>query len=97
MTCSSENLKEETLYNAFVVAWNAIVNNRQGLLPEWEETMQKGKALERLRAQQMIELTAGHKVDCNRLVPCGEMSGLCGGQQWRYLGFSFLRWLTNLR
>lgn len=57
MTCVSENLKEETLYNAFVVAWNAIVDNRKELLPEWEETMQKGNALERLRAQQMMELT----------------------------------------
>ena len=57
VTCVSENLKEETLYNAFVVAWNAIVDNRKELLPEWEETMQKSNALERLRAQQMMELT----------------------------------------
>ena len=62
VTCTSENLKEETLYNAFVVAWNALIDNRQELLPEWENAMQKGNALESLRAQQMKELTAGTRL-----------------------------------
>ena len=90
VTCSSENLKEETLYNAFVVAWNAIVNNRQGLLPEWEETMQKGNALERLRAQQMIELTAGTRLTAIDLSLVGKCLDYVVVNNGGILAFHFL-------
>lgn len=55
--CTSENLPESVLYDAFVVAWNALRDNRGTLLPEWERAMQKGNALESIRAQQFMELT----------------------------------------
>lgn len=56
--CTSENLLEKVLYDAFVVAWNALRDNRESMLPEWGHTMQKGNALESIRAQQFMELTA---------------------------------------
>ena len=40
------------------MAWNVIVRKREEFLPGWKEKIRSGTPLERLRARQMIELTA---------------------------------------
>ena len=62
-TCCSENVREETMKKAVVVAWNSIIEHRDEYLSEWEAKIQNGNALERLRAIQMIELTAEGRIE----------------------------------
>ena len=57
-TCKSENVKNEVVKRAVVIAWNCIVKNRDKLLPTWENMKEAGNPLQKLRARQMIELTA---------------------------------------
>lgn len=59
--CTSENLPEKDLHKAFVMAWNAILESRNELLPTWERQIESGNALERFRAQQFISLTASRE------------------------------------
>ena len=39
-------------------AYNAVALERERMLDGWENTLQKGSPLERIRASQMIEITA---------------------------------------
>ena len=59
-TCKSEscpgNVKEELLNNAFITAWNYTVKNRDKFMERWQQDTES--PLERIRGQQMIELTA---------------------------------------
>lgn len=57
-TCKSENVKNEILRKVMVIAWNAVVKERDKLIGSWEEMKKSGNPLEALRARQMIELTA---------------------------------------
>ena len=57
-TCHSENVKEETVRRAMVIAWNAVVNDRDKLIGAWETMRKEGDSLQALRARQMMELTA---------------------------------------
>lgn len=60
-TCDAGNVRESDLRQAFVIAWNSLVENRETELPRWKKMMESENALERLRGRQMIELTAeGH-------------------------------------
>ena len=56
--CKGFNLFEKDLEQAFLTAWNGIVENRECLLPEWEKQVREGDALEKWRAGQMVQLTA---------------------------------------
>lgn len=60
-TCKSDtcvgNIKEESLYRAFVTAWNYTVKNREKHLERWQELTKGDDLLLRIRAKQMIELT----------------------------------------
>ena len=62
-TCTSENVREENLKKAIVIAWNSVVEQCDEHLSEWEAKTQNGNALERLRAKQMIELTAEGRIE----------------------------------
>ena len=55
--CQGENVREDTLQKAVVIAWNGVVKSRDKLLPTWEAMKKAGDPLQALRAQQMIELT----------------------------------------
>lgn len=62
-TCKgSPNINEKNLRRGFVIAWNSVVEEREQLLPRWEEMQETGTALEKLRAKQMTELTASGKI-----------------------------------
>lgn len=56
--CTSENLKEATLYNAFLLAWNTIIQNRESLMGDWEDAIAEGDYLKQFRANQFMKLTA---------------------------------------
>jgi len=55
--CNSESLKEADLHHAFIMAWNAILENRAEFLPKWEEQSQSDNPLMAFRARQFIKAT----------------------------------------
>ena len=55
--CKGCNLFEKDLEQAFLTAWNGIVENRGRFLPAWEKQIKEGDALEKWRAGQMVLLT----------------------------------------
>lgn len=57
--CGNRNLHERDLYHAFALAWTKVVAERNKHMPEWQRKMREGNELEALRAQQMMEFTAG--------------------------------------
>ena len=58
--CKSNNckghIKEETLNQAFITAWNHVVKNREKYLEKWKAEQES--PLKKIRAKQMITLTA---------------------------------------
>nr|DAG19034.1 MAG TPA: integrase [Caudoviricetes sp.] len=66
-TCKSDkcdgNIKEKLLQKAFITAWNYIVQNRDKFLEYWQQDIESGGPLEKVRAKQMIELTAEGKIE----------------------------------
>ncbi len=56
--CKGCNLFEKDLEQAFLTAWNGIVENREGFLSAWEKQIREGDAMEKWRAGQMVQLTA---------------------------------------
>lgn len=63
-TCNAANIKDEDLRKAFVIAWNSVVKDRDKLLPTWEAMRESGNPLQKMRARQMIELTAQGPLVC---------------------------------
>lgn len=57
-TCRSENVKDEIIRKAVVIAWNAVVRERDKKMETWEKMKEEGNPLQKLRAKQMIEITA---------------------------------------
>ena len=55
--CSAENIKAKSLDEAFRIAWNSLVKDRNKLKKEWERRINEGDPLERLRAKQFIAQT----------------------------------------
>lgn len=60
----SARLDEEHLRAMFCSAFNRLVTMRKTLVPHWEEMRQIGSPLEKVRARQMIEITAGGVIPC---------------------------------
>lgn len=56
--CSAENIFEESIFEAFRVAWNGVVANKENLTEKWDDQIENGNPLERLRAKQMKMLIA---------------------------------------
>lgn len=56
-------MEERVLDRAVVIAWNGIVQNRDNHMREWERQIKEGNPLSRLRAKQMIDLTAEGKIN----------------------------------
>lgn len=61
--CQCDIIKEEAISKGFVIAWNSIVRQREKFLAGWEAARQNGDALEKMRARQMIELTAQGRIE----------------------------------
>lgn len=57
--CSSETIKEEALHDAFLKAWNGIIENRSIYLEKWKKDVKGENHLIAFRAKQMMELTKG--------------------------------------
>ena len=57
LTCGKEIL-DDTLRSCFCDAFNSIVNNKESYIKIWDDHQKNGTPLERLRARQMMEITA---------------------------------------
>ena len=55
----NRHVKEETLIKAYLMAWNALVENREGFMEQWTEQLQSENLLEGYRAEKFIEYTDG--------------------------------------
>ncbi len=55
--CRAPSVYETDAEAAFLTAWNYIVQNRTTFLSDWKKKMEQGNALEKLRAEQFMELS----------------------------------------
>ncbi len=55
--CDNRHVDEETLIKAYIMAWNAIVKNRDDFMEQWKEQMKSDNLLEGYRAEKFIEYT----------------------------------------
>ncbi len=58
--CRSKTIKEAQLYEAFVTAWNRLIDHRDDYLPRWRELQKGDDPLLSFRARQMIALSKSH-------------------------------------
>ena len=58
LTCKNEFVKSENLEQGFVKAINTITANRDKYMEKWEKMRGDGTPLQKVRANQMIEITA---------------------------------------
>lgn len=56
-TCSAENVRTSALDEAFKIAWNSIVKERDKTKDDWKRKISEGDPLERLRAKQFLSQT----------------------------------------
>lgn len=59
MGCANRHVEEETLIKAYLMAWNALVENREDFMGQWTEQLQSENLLESYRAEKFIEYTDG--------------------------------------
>lgn len=57
--CGNRHVEESTLEKAYVMAWNAVLENRQQLAEKWKEQMQGEDLLGAYRAEKFTEYTEG--------------------------------------
>lgn len=55
--CTNRHTDEETLIKAFLMAWNAILDNREACFEKWNRQKDSDNLLEAYRAEQFIEYT----------------------------------------
>lgn len=55
--CASDTIYEKDLHRAFLMAWNAIIENRKDFMPGWQAKIDGDNALEAFRAKQFMKLT----------------------------------------
>ncbi|TCL60586.1 DNA invertase Pin-like site-specific DNA recombinase [Kineothrix alysoides] len=58
LTCKNEFVDVRNLEQGFVKAMNRITANREKYMKKWERMIEEGTPLQRVRANQMIEITA---------------------------------------
>lgn len=56
MGCANRHVEESTLEQAFVMAWNGILNNKEYFLRKWEEQEKSEDLLEVYRAKDFLGL-----------------------------------------
>ena len=59
MECANRHVEVETLIKAYLMAWNALVENREDFMEQWMEQLQSENLLEGYRAEKFIEYTDG--------------------------------------
>ena len=59
MGCANRHVEEETLIQAYLMAWNALVENRADFMEQWTEQLQSENLLEGYQAEKFIEYTDG--------------------------------------
>ncbi len=57
--CESETIAESIIHEAFIKAWNTLIEKRADYLPKWKEKAKGENPLTAFRAKHMIELTKG--------------------------------------
>ncbi|OYP41234.1 hypothetical protein CG709_04970 [Lachnotalea glycerini] len=57
--CGKRHDEEETLRKAYLLAWNALIENKDSFLERWQEQIQGENLLEGYRAGRFIEYTEG--------------------------------------
>ena len=55
MRCGKHHVEEEMLIKAYLMTWNALVENREGFMEQWTEQLQSENLLEGYRAEKFIE------------------------------------------
>ena len=55
----TRHVEEETLIKAYLMARNALVENREDFMEQWTEQLQSNNLLEGYRAEKFIEYTDG--------------------------------------
>lgn len=58
LTCRLEFIKKADLESGFIKAFNKVIANREKYLEKWEKMKQEGTPLQKIRAEQMISITA---------------------------------------
>ena len=56
-SCGNDLMKEEILHEAFIEAWNYLLENRDLYVPEWEKKVHGDDLLVAYRAKQFLKLT----------------------------------------
>ena len=59
--CTNRHIDEVILIDAFILCWNALLDNREELKKKWETTAEFGNPLEQYRAVQFADMTEGAK------------------------------------
>lgn len=59
MGCANRHVEKETLIKAYLMAWNALVENRADFMEQCMEQLQSENLLEGYRAEKFIEYTDG--------------------------------------
>jgi murein L,D-transpeptidase YafK len=59
--CINDTILEVDLHKAFVMAWNAMLENREDFLAHWKEQLSTSNPLVAFRAKQFMQLTAKAK------------------------------------
>lgn len=59
--CINDKIPESELHQAFVMAWNAILESREDFILHWQEQLESPDPLVAFRAQQFIDLTKNAK------------------------------------
>ncbi len=57
MGCANRHVEEETLIKAYLLAWNALLENRESFMERWEEQLNSDNLLEGYRAEKFMEYT----------------------------------------
>jgi hypothetical protein len=60
--CKNENIKDNLLKQAFIIAWNGIVKQQDAKKGYWRKIQNEGNDLQRLRTRQMQEVVAEGKI-----------------------------------
>lgn len=59
--CDNRHVEEETLVKAYLMAWNALVENRESFLEQWKQQMKGKDLLAGYRAEKFVEYTKDAK------------------------------------
>lgn len=59
--CTNRHIDEAILIDAFILSWNALLDNREELRKKWETTAEFGNPLEQYRAVQFADITEDAK------------------------------------